>query len=47
VSVHPALRGRSFVASALTAAAEWLIEPAEPAETRRAPTPLEARPSLP
>jgi len=44
MSANHALRGRGFVASALTTAAEWLIEPAEPAEPKRSATPLEARP---
>ena len=35
---------RGVVASALSTAAGWLIEPAEPAAAGRAPAPLEARP---
>ena len=35
---------RGVVASALAAATDWLIEPAEPAEADRLPAPLDARP---
>ena len=38
------LARRGVVASALGAAADWLIEPAEPPEPARSPAPLEARP---
>ena len=39
-----ALARRGLVASALAAVAEWLIEPAEPAEARHAPAALRSRP---
>lgn len=38
------LARRGVVASALAAATDWLIEPAEPTEPARHPAPLEARP---
>ena len=38
------LARRGVVASALAAATDWLIEPAEPREADRSPAPLEARP---
>lgn len=44
MSTNDALGGRRLAASALAAAAEWLIEPAEENEPERTPAPLEARP---
>lgn len=44
MSSHDALGGRSLLASALGAAAGWLIEPAEPPEPAGTRAPLEPRP---
>jgi hypothetical protein len=44
VSAQP--RGRSLLAGALTAAADWLVEPAVPREAGHAPRPLVERPVI-